>query len=163
GRDAAELAAPFDTVNVCFSKGLGAPVGSALCGSGAAIAAARRFRKMFGGGMRQAGVLAAGALYALRHHRARIAFDHAAARRVAACAPAYGDAYTAALASGRRAYHDGRYLDAARAYDDAAGKALRIKDRDEARFMQARAFERGERWPDAEAALRRLIADSPSG
>jgi threonine aldolase len=83
GLPLAELAAPFDTVSVCFSKGLGAPVGSALCGSAKTIAAARRFRKMFGGGMRQAGVLAAGALYALEHHRARLAEDHAAARAIA--------------------------------------------------------------------------------
>lgn len=80
----AELAAPFDTINVCFSKGLGAPVGSALCGSAKTIAAARRFRKMLGGGMRQAGILAAGALYALEHHRERIALDHAAAKQIAA-------------------------------------------------------------------------------
>ncbi len=84
GLSPAELAAPFDTVNLCFSKGLGAPVGSALCGSRRAILAARRFRKMFGGGMRQAGVLAAAALYALSHHRERIADDHANARQIAA-------------------------------------------------------------------------------
>lgn len=76
----ADLAAPFDTVNVCFSKGLGAPVGSALCGSRALVEEARHYRKMFGGGMRQAGVLAAAALYALDHHRARLAEDLAAAR-----------------------------------------------------------------------------------
>jgi threonine aldolase len=80
----AELAAPFDTVNLCFSKGLGAPVGSALCGSRATITRARTYRKMFGGGMRQAGILAAAALFAIEHHRARIADDHAAARRIAA-------------------------------------------------------------------------------
>ena len=68
-----QWAAPFDTVSVCFSKGLGAPVGSALAGSAALLARARRFRKMFGGGMRQAGIIAAGALFALRHHRARLA------------------------------------------------------------------------------------------
>ncbi len=78
-----ELAAPFDTVSVCFSKALGAPVGSALAGSRECIAEARRFRKMFGGGMRQAGILAAGALYALEHHRERLAEDHARARRLA--------------------------------------------------------------------------------
>jgi len=77
------LAAPFDTVSVCFSKGLGAPVGSALCGSRAMIERARRFRKMWGGGMRQSGILAAGALYALRNHRARLADDHANAKRFA--------------------------------------------------------------------------------
>jgi threonine aldolase len=80
GLPAAELAAPFDTVNVCYSKGLGAPVGSALAGPRALIVEARHYRKMFGGGMRQAGVLAAAALYALDHHRERIAEDHEAAR-----------------------------------------------------------------------------------
>jgi threonine aldolase len=78
-----ELAAPFDTVTVCFSKGLGAPVGSAFCASRALVERARRFRKMWGGGTRQAGILAAGALHALRHHRARLTEDHAAARRFA--------------------------------------------------------------------------------
>jgi threonine aldolase len=76
-------AAPFDTVSVCFSKGLGAPVGSALAGSRATIERARRFRKMFGGGMRQVGIIAAGALFALRHHRARLAEDHANAKALA--------------------------------------------------------------------------------
>jgi threonine aldolase len=74
------LAAPFDTATVCFSKGLGAPVGSALCASKAQIERARRFRKMWGGAMRQSGILAAGALY---HHRERLAEDHANARRFA--------------------------------------------------------------------------------
>lgn len=76
-------AALFDTVSVCFSKGLGAPVGSALIGTRELIDRARRFRKMFGGGMRQAGILAAGALHALEHHRDRLAEDHAHARRLA--------------------------------------------------------------------------------
>jgi threonine aldolase len=78
-----DYAAPFDTVSVCFSKGLGAPVGSALAGPGSFIDRARRFRKMFGGGMRQAGIIAAGALFALRHHRARLAEDHANAKALA--------------------------------------------------------------------------------
>lgn len=78
-----DYAACFDTVNVCFSKGLGAPVGSALAGSRSMIARARRFRKMLGGGMRQAGIIAAGALFALRHHRARLTEDHANARLLA--------------------------------------------------------------------------------
>jgi threonine aldolase len=78
------LAAPADSVSVCFSKGLGAPVGSALCGSRDLITRARRFRKMLGGGMRQAGVLAAAASYALDHHVVRLAEDHAHARRLAA-------------------------------------------------------------------------------
>lgn len=83
GRAASELAAPFDTVSVCFSKGLGAPVGSALCGSREDILRARRFRKMLGGGMRQAGILAAAALHALEHHRERLVVDHEHARMLA--------------------------------------------------------------------------------
>lgn len=76
-------AACFDTVSVCFSKGLGAPIGSALAGPRPMIERARRFRKMFGGGMRQAGVIAAGALFALRNHRLRLAEDHANAKLLA--------------------------------------------------------------------------------
>ena len=71
-----DIAERFDSVSVCFSKGLGAPVGSALVGGGEFIARARRFRKMFGGGMRQAGIIAAGALHALENHRDRLADDH---------------------------------------------------------------------------------------
>ena len=78
-----DYAAPFDTVNVCFSKGLGAPVGSMLAGSRAAIEAARHYRKMFGGGMRQIGLLAAACLYAIEHERPRLAEDHVTARRLA--------------------------------------------------------------------------------
>ncbi|MFO0012641.1 MAG: threonine aldolase family protein [Planctomycetota bacterium] len=77
------LSEPFDSVSVCFSKGLGAPVGSCLVGTKALIAKSRRARKLFGGGMRQAGVVAAGALYALEHHFARLAEDHENARRLA--------------------------------------------------------------------------------
>jgi threonine aldolase len=73
----------FDTVSVCFSKGLGAPVGSALAGPRELIQLARRHRKVFGGGMRQAGIIAAGALYALEHHIDRLADDHATARILA--------------------------------------------------------------------------------
>lgn len=72
----------FDTVSVCFSKGLGAPVGSALAGPRDLIRLARRHRKLFGGGMRQAGVIAAGALYALEHHIERLAEDHANAKKL---------------------------------------------------------------------------------
>lgn len=72
----------FDSVSVCLSKGLGAPVGSVLCGSTALIAKARRLRKMVGGGMRQAGVLAAAGLYALQHQVERLAEDHAKAARL---------------------------------------------------------------------------------
>ncbi len=77
------FASAFDTVSVCFSKGLGAPVGSALGGTRALVEEARRFRKMWGGGMRQAGILAAAAFYALEHHRARLKEDHEAARALA--------------------------------------------------------------------------------
>ncbi|MGF1490393.1 MAG: low-specificity L-threonine aldolase [Prochloraceae cyanobacterium] len=83
GISEAEYAQPFDTVSVCFSKGLGAPVGSALVGSQESIDRARRFRKMFGGGMRQAGIIAAAALYALKHHRSRLAEDHENAKILA--------------------------------------------------------------------------------
>ncbi len=78
-----DYAAPFDTLSVCFSKGLGAPVGSALVGSAEMMAQARRFRKLFGGGMRQAGIIAAGALYALNQQRDRLTEDHDNAQRLA--------------------------------------------------------------------------------
>ena len=74
----------FDSVSVCFSKGLGAPMGSALCGSKELIGRAHRIRKMTGGGLRQAGVVAAAALYALDHHVERLRQDHAMAQRLAA-------------------------------------------------------------------------------
>ncbi len=83
GTPAAAWAAPFATVSVCFSKGLGAPVGSALAGSKAQIALARRYRKLFGGAMRQVGFLAAACLYALDHHVERLADDHANAQLLA--------------------------------------------------------------------------------
>ena len=73
----------FDTVSMCFSKGLGAPVGSIVAGSKEMIGRIHRFRKMFGGGMRQAGIIAAGALYALEHHVDRLAEDHVHAKRLA--------------------------------------------------------------------------------
>jgi threonine aldolase len=78
-----DYAEPFDTVSVCFSKGLGAPVGSALAGSAESISRAHRYRKMLGGGMRQSGILASAALYALDHHVSRLAEDHTAARTIA--------------------------------------------------------------------------------
>ena len=81
--EARAIADLFDSVSVCFSKGLGAPVGSALVGSGELIARAKRVRKMTGGGMRQAGLLAAAASHALDHHVRRLADDHANARRLA--------------------------------------------------------------------------------
>lgn len=83
GIEAARWAKHFDTVGICFSKGLGAPVGSALAGPNDLIRDALRRRKVLGGGMRQAGVLAAAALFALDHHVDRLAEDHANARRLA--------------------------------------------------------------------------------
>ena len=83
GIAAADWAQHFDTVSVCFSKGLGAPVGSALAGSAELIQEARRHRKLFGGGMRQAGIIAAGALHALQYHRDRLAEDHENAQIIA--------------------------------------------------------------------------------
>jgi threonine aldolase len=79
GIPAPQWAQHFDTVSICFSKGLGAPVGSALVGSEAMIPEMRRHRKLFGGGMRQSGIIAAGALYALDNNLARLPQDHAAA------------------------------------------------------------------------------------
>jgi threonine aldolase len=83
GIPASDWAGHFDTVSICFSKGLGAPVGSALCGSEETIRRARRIRKPMGGGMRQAGIIAAGALYALEHNIERLADDHKHARLLA--------------------------------------------------------------------------------
>jgi threonine aldolase len=75
--------ADFDTVTLCLSKGLGAPVGALLLGDADTIRAARRWKHVFGGAMRQAGIVAAGGLYALRHHVARLADDHENAARLA--------------------------------------------------------------------------------
>jgi threonine aldolase len=79
----AAIAGPFDTVSVCLSKGLGAPIGSVLVGADDLIARARRWRKVLGGGMRQAGIIAAAGLYAIEHNIDRLATDHANARRLA--------------------------------------------------------------------------------
>ena len=79
----ARYADGFDSVSVCFSKALGAPVGSALAGSTAFVERARRFKQLFGGGFRQAGVIAAAAFHALEHHRADLAHDHEKAGRLA--------------------------------------------------------------------------------
>ncbi|RSK31721.1 threonine aldolase family protein [Hymenobacter metallilatus] len=82
GQDAREYGRLFDTISVCLSKGLGAPVGSVLLGSRAFIQKTKRIRKVMGGGMRQAGYLAAAGLYALHHHVERLADDHRRARQV---------------------------------------------------------------------------------
>lgn len=83
GKTEKQLAAGFDSVSVCLSKGLGAPIGSVVCGTRDFIRRCHRFRKMHGGGMRQAGILAAAGIYALDHNRARLADDHANARAFA--------------------------------------------------------------------------------
>ncbi len=83
GVEVTEISRYFDSVSVCLSKGLGAPVGSVLCGSRELIDRARRWRKMVGGGMRQAGIIAAAGLYALEHNRERLQTDHEHARLLA--------------------------------------------------------------------------------
>ena len=83
GRSAADIVAPFDSVMLCLSKGLGAPVGAMLCGEAEFIERARRLRKQLGGGMRQAGILAACGLYALEHNIKRLAEDHSRAAQLA--------------------------------------------------------------------------------
>lgn len=82
GVPAGSWGAPFDSISICLSKGLGAPVGSVLVGSNSFIHEARRVRKRFGGGMRQAGVLAAAAMHALDHHVERLAIDHTHASKL---------------------------------------------------------------------------------
>ncbi len=81
----------------------------------------------------------------------------------AGCAPDRGDAYLASFAAGQRAFHAGRWAECASAWSAAAGKARRVKDRDEARFLEARCHERAERWDDARATYQKLIAESPTG
>ena len=83
GIEASQYAKHFDTVTICFSKGLGAPMGSMIAGDGAVIERVHRYRKMVGGGQRQVGIAAAAALYAVDHHIERLAEDHANAKRLA--------------------------------------------------------------------------------
>jgi threonine aldolase len=83
GTPVATWAEPFDSLTFCLSKGLGAPIGSVLCGSSDFILRAHRARKQMGGGMRQAGIVAAAGLYALEHHVERLADDHSNAQRLA--------------------------------------------------------------------------------
>jgi threonine aldolase len=90
GLSVRQLAAPFDTVSVCLSKGLGAPIGSLIAGPTELIQKAHRWRKLFGGGMRQVGILAAAGLHALEHHRQDLPDDHARARRFADGLAAFG-------------------------------------------------------------------------
>lgn len=90
GRSEAALVSGYGSVSVCLSKGLGAPAGALLAGPRDFIKTARRFRKMFGGGMRQAGILAASGLHALAHHRRHLLDDHARAHRLAEALTAQG-------------------------------------------------------------------------
>lgn len=83
GYSAADLANCFDTISICFSKGLGCPMGSVLVGSGEDMRQARRIRKLFGGALRQSGIVAAAAIYALEHHVDRLAEDHRNAQKLA--------------------------------------------------------------------------------
>ena len=84
GKSERELARGFDSISICLSKGLGAPAGSVVAGSRDFIQACLRFRKMYGGGLRQAGLFAAAGMYAIEHHRAGLAADHARAKQLAA-------------------------------------------------------------------------------
>ncbi|HAK45211.1 MAG TPA: threonine aldolase, partial [Spirochaeta sp.] len=84
GMSVKDISDHADSVTFCLSKGLGAPVGSCLCGSSSFIAEARRIRKLLGGGMRQAGILAAAGIYALENNVERLAEDHAGAKKIAA-------------------------------------------------------------------------------
>ena len=83
GKELGEITSQFDSVSLCLSKGLGAPVGSVLVGDAAVIDDARRWRKMVGGGMRQAGILAAAGLFAINNNVVRLADDHGRAQRLA--------------------------------------------------------------------------------
>ena len=107
GSSERELSAGFDSVSVCMSKGLGAPAGSLVCGARDFIHRAHRIRKMYGGAMRQAGILAAAGLHALDHHRARLAEDHARAARLAR-AVAEVPGLSAESGAGRQQHRHGR-------------------------------------------------------
>lgn len=121
GVELSEYGACADTVSVCLSKGLGAPVGSLLVSSAERVAAARVWRKRFGGGMRQVGILAAAGLYALEHHVKRLADDHERARRLAhACAEAAPAAVDASAVRTNIVVLD---------VDDAAGLAAQALER----------------------------------
>jgi threonine aldolase len=106
GITAEEVARPYDTISFCLSKGLGCPVGSLIVGTRPFIDRAHRFRKMFGGGMRQAGFLAAAGLYAFDHHIERLADDHARVRKLADALVASGAFTLASPVATNMAYVD---------------------------------------------------------
>lgn len=125
GIDGATYAALADTVSFCLSKGLGAPVGSLLCGPSEFLQRARFWRKRLGGGMRQSGVLAAAGLLALRDGRARLADDHALARRFAAELAAIGPyAVDPAAVETNIVFFDTGAIDAARIVEAAAARGI---------------------------------------
>ncbi len=127
GVEFATYGALFDTVSICLSKGLGAPVGSVLVSSAANIARARIRRKRLGGGWRQAGILAAAGLYALEHHIDRLAQDHAAARALAgAVAQQAPDAVDAAAVESNIVVLDSGELSAAEVVAAAADAGVRV-------------------------------------
>ena len=119
GVPAKDRAAPFDTVSLCLSKGLGAPVGSLLAGSAELIERAHRYRRMLGGGMRQVGILAAAGLYALEHNVERLAEDHDER------APLRGDRARAARPRGERRHRDEHRDDRPRAAGALAARGVR--------------------------------------
>jgi threonine aldolase len=151
GVPAAEWAAPFDTVSFCLSKGLGAPVGSLVCGSAAQIREVHRARKLLGGGMRQAGLLAAAGLYALDHHVERLALDHANARRFAAGLCALGIAVRPAPETNMVMFD---VDDAAAFARGLAERALRINMIAPGRFRAVTHLDVGE--SDIDEALARI-------
>ena len=119
GVDVKELTAGFDTVMFCLSKGLGAPVGSMLCGTAADMARARSFRKALGGGMRQAGILAAAGLMALEEGPGRLVEDHANARLLAEAVAPYAEIDLEAVQTNIVIF----------AVEDAAGVVARMKEK----------------------------------
>jgi threonine aldolase len=129
GLDERDAVAGFDSVSVCLSKGLGAPAGSLLLGSAEFIAAARRWRKALGGGLRQAGVLAAAGLYALQHHVARLAEDHANAELLAAGLRAAGLAVEPPQTNMVHAAIPAAHVAGLRAHLDACGIVAALGER----------------------------------
>jgi len=129
GTEASRMVRQFDTVSVCLSKGLGAPVGSVLVGNESTIAEAHRWRKMFGGGMRQAGLLAAAGLYALDNNIDRLSEDHARARRLAEAVNEIGK-YSVDLGAvqSNMVYVDCQYGGAKELVDSLAIKGVDVLD-----------------------------------
>jgi len=160
GVDCRELTRGCDSVNVCLSKGLAAPVGSVICGSRAFIARARRIRKMLGGGMRQAGIIAAAGIVALESMVDRLAEDHANARRLAeGIAAIEGLATDPARVQTNILYCDlagGRFSDA-EFIDRLAQRGLRLSHTGPARFRMLTHYGIGAADIDAALAILRDV------